>query len=149
MPFCDFKHTKTHDKRTRAIKLRGGEICPLPFSRVQEKGGGNMKFTVNNQEWELVLVNPNSKELMRSNGTITIGMTDNNQRKVFINNRLNDYMFDKCLAHELCHVYAFSFDYFMDIETEEIVADFFSLFGRSMVYMLDDLIGILKKAYIA
>ena len=122
----------------------GGEICPF-FC----KGGGSMKFTVNNQEWELVLVNPSSKELVRSNNTVTIGMTDNNQKKVFINNRLNAYMFDKCLAHELCHVYAFSFDYFMDIETEEIVADFFSLFGRSMVYMLDDLVGILKKAYIA
>ena len=104
-----------------------------------------MKFTVNNQEWELVLVKPNSKELVRSNGTITIGMTDNNQKKVFINNRLSDYMFDKCFAHELCHVFAFSFDYFLDIETEEIVADFFSLFGRSIIYQLDDFIEILKR----
>ena len=109
------------------------------------KVGGIVKFKVNNQEWELVLVKPNSKELVRSNGTITIGMTDNNQKKVFINNRLSDYMFDKCLAHELCHVYAFSFDYFMDIETEDIVDDFFSLFGRSIVYQLDDLIKILKR----
>lgn len=112
-----------------------------PFLKV----GGIVKFKVNNQEWELVLVKPNSKELVRSNGTITIGMTDNNQKKVFINNRLSDYMFDKCLAHELCHVYAFSFDYFMDIETEEIVADFFSLFGRSIIYQLDDFIEILKR----
>lgn len=104
-----------------------------------------MKFTANNQEWELVLVKPSSNELVRSDGSITIGMTDNVQKKVFINNRLNDYMFDKCLAHELCHVYAFSFDYFMDIKTEEIVADFFSLFGRSMVYMLDDLINVLRR----
>ena len=109
------------------------------------KRGVNMKFTVNNQEWELLFVNPNSKELIRSNGTITIGTTDNTKKKVFINNRLNDYLFDKCLAHELCHVYAFSFDYFMDIQTEEIVADFFSLFGRSMVYMLDDFVKILKR----
>ena len=105
-----------------------------------------MKFTVNNQEWELVLVKPSSNELVRSDGSITIGMTDNVQKKVFINNRLNDYMFNKCLAHEMCHVYAFSFDYFMDIHTEEIVADFFSLFGRSIVYQLDDLINILQKA---
>ena len=42
-----------------------------------------MKFAVNNKEWELVLVNPNSKELMRSNGTITIGTTDNIKKKVF------------------------------------------------------------------
>ena len=115
------------------------------FKQGFKQGGGNMKFTVNNQEWELLFVNPNSKELMRSNGTITIGTTDNIKKMVFINNRLNDYLFDKCLAHELCHVYAFSFDYFMDIQTEEIVADFFSLFGRSMVYMLDDLVEILKR----
>ena len=108
-----------------------------------------MDFIVNNHKWDLVFVNPNSKYLKRSDGTITIGMTDNNNKTVYINNRLSDNMFNKCLAHELCHVYAFSFDYFMDIETEEIVADFFSLFGRSMVYMLDDLVGILKKAYIA
>lgn len=107
--------------------------------------GGGMTFTVNNQEWTLVFVKPNSKNLMRSDGSIAIGMTDNIHKKVFINNRLNDYLFDKCLAHELCHVYAFSFDYFMDIETEEIVADFFSLFGRNMVYMLDDLVKILKR----
>ena len=104
-----------------------------------------MRFTVNNQNWDLVFVKPNSKELVRSDGSITIGMTDNVQKKVFINNRLSGYMMDKCIAHEMCHVYAFSFDYYMDIETEEIVADFFSLFGRSIVYQLDDLINILKR----
>lgn len=105
-----------------------------------------MKFTVNNQEWELVLVNPNSKNLMRSDGSITLGMTDNNVKTVFINNRLNNYMTDKVLCHELTHVYAFSFDYFIDIQTEEIVADFLSLFGRDIIYLLDDIIKILKKA---
>lgn len=105
-----------------------------------------MKFTVNNQEWELRFVNPNSKNLMRSDGSITLGMTDNNVKTVFINNRLNNYMTDKVLCHELTHVYAFSFDYFIDIQTEEIVADFLSLFGRDIIYLLDDIIKILKKA---
>lgn len=105
-----------------------------------------MKFTVNNQEWELRFVNPNSKNLMRSDGSITLGMTDNNMKTVFINNRLNNYMTDKVLCHELTHVYAFSFDYFIDIQTEEIVADFLSLFGRDIIYLLDDIIKILKKA---
>ena len=105
-----------------------------------------MKFTVNNQEWELRFVNPNSKNLMRSDGSITLGMTDNNTKTVYINNRLNNYMTDKVLCHELTHVYAFSFDYFIDIQTEEIVADFLSLFGRDIIYLLDDIIKILKKA---
>lgn len=103
-----------------------------------------MKFTVNNQEWKLCFVKPNSKELIRSDGTTTIGMTDNLQKRVFINNRLSDYMTDKCLAHEMCHVYAFEFDYYMPLDVEETVADFFSLFGRSIIYQLDDLIAILK-----
>lgn len=104
-----------------------------------------MTFTVNGNEWQLEFVKPSSKELIRSDGSVTIGMTDNVQKKVFINNRLNDYMTDKCLAHELCHVYAFEFDYFMPLDVEEIVADFFSLFGRNMVYMLDDLIQVLRR----
>ena len=108
-----------------------------------------MKFTVNNQEWNLVFVKPNSKNLMRSDGSITIGMTDNNTKSVYINDRLNDYMTDKVICHELTHVFAFEFDYYMDIETEEIVADFMSLYGRKIVYLLDDLIAVLKKAYIA
>lgn len=104
-----------------------------------------MTFTVNGNEWQLEFVKPNSKELIRSDGSVTIGMTDNLQKKVFINNMLNDYMTDKCLAHELCHVYAFEFDYFMPLDVEETVADFFSLFGRNMVYMLDDLIQVLRR----
>ena len=108
-----------------------------------------MKFTVNNQEWDLVFVKPNSKNLMRSDGSITIGMTDNNKKTVYINNRLNKYLTDKVICHELTHVFAFEFDYFMPIETEEIVADFMSLYGRRIVYLLDDLVRILKKAYIA
>lgn len=104
-----------------------------------------MKFTVNNQEWNLVFVKPNSRNLMRSDGSITIGMTDNNTKSVYINNRLNGYMTDKVICHELTHVFAFEFDYYMDIETEEIVADFMSLYGRKIVYILDDLIKIIEK----
>ena len=108
-----------------------------------------MKFTVNNQEWDLVFVKPYNNNLKRSDGSITIGMTDNNEKTVYVNNRLNEYLTDKVICHELTHVFAFEFDYFMPIETEEIVADFMSLYGRRIVYLLDDLVGILKKAYIA
>lgn len=104
-----------------------------------------MTFIVNNQEWKLLFVKPNSKELMRSDGSITLGMTDNNVKTVFVNNRLNDYMTDKVICHELTHVFAFEFDYYMDIETEEIVADFMSLYSRNIILLLDDLIKVLRR----
>ena len=104
-----------------------------------------MEFIVNNHIWQLVFVNPSNINLMRSNNTYTLGMTDNNIKTVFINNRLNDYMTDKVLCHELTHVFAFEFDYYMDIDTEEIVADFMSLYGRNVINLLEDLIKVLKK----
>ena len=104
-----------------------------------------MTFIVNNQEWKLLFVKPNSKELMRSDGSITLGMTDNNVKTVFVNNRLNDYMTDKVICHELTHVFAFEFDYYMDIKTEEIVAEFMSLYSRNIILLLDDLIKVLRR----
>ena len=102
-------------------------------------------FVVNGKKWNIAFVGSNSEYLMRSDGSITLGMTDNNTKTVYINNRLNDYMTDKVLCHELCHVFAFEFDYYMDIDTEEIVADFMSLYGRNIIYLLDDLVKILRR----
>ena len=108
-----------------------------------------MKFVVNNQEWQLKFVNPNNRTLMRSDGSITIGMTDNIKKTVFINNKLKGQLQDKVLCHELTHVFAFEYDYDIPIEVEEIVADFMSLYGRDIIYLLDEIMEILKKAHIA
>lgn len=102
-------------------------------------------FSVNGKEWNLRLVEPYSDMLKRSNGTYTLGVTDNNLKTIFLSNRLSGYMLDKVLCHELCHVYCFENDCSFDIQTEEIIADFMSLFGKDIIYMLDDLIAILKK----
>lgn len=104
-----------------------------------------MTFTVNNQVWQVSFVNPSNNNLKRSDNSITLGMTDNNTKTIYINNKLSDYMTDKVLCHELCHVFAFEHDYYMPIETEEIVADFMSLYGREIIYLLDDLLKILRR----
>lgn len=108
-----------------------------------------MTFVVNNQEWELMFVKPSSRQLIRSDGSITIGMTDNNTKTVYINNKLNRALTDKVICHELCHVFCFSYDIYMPIEQEEYLADWISRYGRELVYLLDDLMQTLKKAYIA
>lgn len=104
-----------------------------------------MKFAVNNQEWELVFVKPSSKHLMRSDGSITIGMADNNTKTVYINNRLSEAMLDKVLCHELVHVFSFENNLSIPIETEEIIANFMSLYGRDIIYLADDIISSLVR----
>lgn len=102
-----------------------------------------MTFSVNGQEWLVSFVNPRSKNLKRSDGSTTIGVTDDNLRTVFLADNLSDEMLDRVFCHELCHVFCFSYGTSMDMETEEIVADFMSLYGRKIVYLLDDLMKIL------
>lgn len=105
-----------------------------------------MKFTVNNQEWKIVYCKSSSDNLRRSDGSITLAVTDNNTKCVYMNNKLSGYMFDKVLCHELVHVFCFEFDYIVDLQTEEIIANFLSLYGRDIIYLLDDLVKILAKA---
>lgn len=104
-----------------------------------------MFFTINGTMWQVQYKNSNSGELKRSDGTISLGVTDNNAKTIYINNRLSDAMFEKVLCHELVHVFSFEYNYDIDIQTEEIIADFMSLFGRDIIYLLDDLVKILKR----
>lgn len=105
-----------------------------------------MTFIVNSNVWRLEFVRPSSKHLLRSDLTRTIGVSDNNLKTVFIADNLSDYMIDRVLCHELVHVFSFENDCSYDIETEEVIANFLSLFGRDIIYLADELMGnILRK----
>ena len=110
------------------------------------KGSDDMIFQVNNHIWRLKFVKPSSRNLLRSDGSWTFGVTDNNVKTVFLLENMPDYMTDKVLMHELCHTHAIEYNYYMPIEVEEIVCDFMSLYGRSVVYMADEIMGnILRR----
>lgn len=105
-----------------------------------------MNFTVNNHTWKLEFVRPSSENLFRSDGSWTFGVTDNSVKTVFILKGMSDYMTDKVLMHELSHVHAMEYNYSIPIEVEEIVCDFLSLYGRSVVYLADEIMGrILRR----
>lgn len=100
-----------------------------------------MVFFINGNLWKLKFVKSSSKNLIRSDGTRTFGVTDNNVKIVFMADNMSEHMEDKVLCHELTHVHAMEYDYYMPIEVEEIVADFMSLYGRSIIYLADELMN--------
>lgn len=104
-----------------------------------------MVFIVNNHIWRLQFVKGGSENLKRSDGSYTFGVTDNNVKTVFIIDNASEYMTDKILLHELSHVHAMEYNYSIPIEVEEIVCDFLSLYGRSVVYMVDDLMNKIMR----
>lgn len=103
-------------------------------------------FTVNGETWNIDFVDPLNRNLMRSDNVYTLGVTDNSLKTIFLSNKLHGKMLDKVLCHELVHVYSFENDCEIDIKTEEIIADFMSLYGREIIYLADDIMnGVLKK----
>lgn len=96
-------------------------------------------FVVNGKIWYLMIVPITNKHFLRSDGSSTIGATDNKDKTVYIASGLSDEMFDKVLVHELVHVFSFSYGLFIPIETEEIIADFMANYGREVIYLADKL----------
>lgn len=117
-----------------------GAEMPL-FQNWLGKDGGVMNFLVNNHIWQLQFAKCGSENLRRSDGSFTFGTTDNSVKTVFILGGMPEYMTDKVLVHELSHVHALEYDYSIPLWVEEIVCDFLSLYGRSVVYMADDIMN--------
>lgn len=107
-----------------------------------------MKLIVNSIVWNILFVPSNSNNLLRSDGTITLGVTDRNVNCVFLSNALKGELLYKVLCHELCHVYVFSYGIYISIEEEERLAEFISSFGKSIIHDTDYLLNkIFQKTY--
>lgn len=102
-------------------------------------------FTINGVDWDIKFVNGNSSYLTRSDGTTTIGMTDWNNRCVYLANGLRGALLRRVLAHELCHAFCFSYAVYMPIDEEEQLADWISLYGTELVYLLDNILNTALK----
>jgi hypothetical protein len=103
-------------------------------------------FTINGIDWEIIYVNPFSDDLRRSDGSLTVGVTDMPKRSVFLSNRLRGAFLRKVLAHELVHCFMFSYSIHIPIEEEEYIADWVATYGTDLIYLLDDLMrGIISR----
>ena len=114
---------------------------------LKSERGIQMFINVNGTMWRIQFKKPISSELRRSDGTISLGVTDNTTKTVTIADNVSDYMADKILCHELVHVYSFSYGCDINIEKEEIIADFMSLYGRNIVYTADKIFNLLEQKY--
>lgn len=101
-----------------------------------------MIFEVNGRRWHLAFVNPKSHNLRRSDGSITLGVTDANVDTVYIADNLSDEMTEKVICHELTHCICFSWGIYIPIETEEFLCDFMANHGKEIIYLLDDLLSV-------
>lgn len=97
-------------------------------------------FKINNKTWEIVKISRQNPMLMRSDGSRTVGMTDRDTKRIYLADDLRGRFLDRVLCHELCHAFCLSYNVYMDIDTEEIVADFLTTYGREVFEIADRLL---------
>lgn len=104
-----------------------------------------MTFIINNRQWNIKFVNAASKKLHRSDGSLTVGVTDGNDNCVYLSNLLFGLFLRKVVCHELCHCFMMSYNIFIPIEQEEFLADWISIYGEDLIYLLDDLMSEISR----
>lgn len=90
-------------------------------------------ITINGEGWRVLLVSANHPQLMRENGTWSIGACDNMLKTIYVSEELDQEMMRKVLAHELTHAAMFSYDLEMDWQQEEVLADLIATYGQEIV----------------
>ena len=84
----------------------------------------------------------NKDDLKRSDGTITLGVTDLNELTIYLFSGLKDELFRKVLIHEICHAFIFSYGFYLTLEEEEFVCSFVDTYASDILSNAD---WVIKK----
>ena len=107
-----------------------------------------MFFTINGTNWRVQYENALSGELRRSDGTISLGVTDRNTHTIYLSDKLQGFMQRKVLIHEVCHAICMSYDVHLPIEQEEILCDFVATYGDEVFGIVDMILGAVRRTAI-
>ena len=73
-------------------------------------------LNINGEEWKVLFVSWNHPGLYRSDGSLTIGVCDDEVKTIFINDDLDSFMTKKVLCHEITHAAMFSYNVDLSLE---------------------------------
>lgn len=91
-----------------------------------------MKTTINGIEWNIVLTH-DREDLKRSDGSVTLGVTDLNCTTIFLWDGLHGDLLRKVLIHEMSHAFVFSYGYTISVEEEEFLCSFIDTYAEDII----------------
>ena len=104
-----------------------------------------MEFMLNDFKWQIRRVDSYSDLLRRSDGSLTVGMTDRDTQMIYLSEDLQGEFLRKVLCHEICHSAMFSYSIDMSIEQEELFCDLMATYGSEIINITDGIFKVLRK----
>lgn len=97
-------------------------------------------ITINGIEWKLKFTHPWDPVLMYENGEYSLGMCDRSNKTIYLAENLEGSMLRKVLCHEIVHAAMFSYNVYLSLEQEEVIADIIATYG-------DEIISVTNKVF--
>ena len=101
-------------------------------------------FEINGETWYLMFVSPGHYELTRSDGSVTVGMCDNDTKTIYLDKTLDNARMRKVLAHEITHAAMFSYDINLCPCQEELVAILIDTYGQEIISLTNRISEYIK-----
>ena len=102
-------------------------------------------YKINGITWYMIRVRSDSPMLMRSDGSITVGMCDREAQTIYISDALHGRFLRKVLLHEICHSAMFSYGIDMSVDQEELFCDLLSTYGDEIIAITDSVFKALSE----
>ena len=102
-------------------------------------------YKINGINWYMIRVRSDSPMLMRSDGSITVGMCDRETQTIYISDALHGRFLRKVLLHEICHSAMFSHGIDMSVDQEELFCDLLSTYGDEIIAITDSVFKALSE----
>lgn len=94
-------------------------------------------FTINGIYWRIKWVHPQDNNLLKEDGTYTLGVCDNTTKIISLSDALEGRLLKKVLTHEIVHAAMFSYSIHLSIEQEEVIADIIATYGEEIINITD------------
>ncbi|MBO7671970.1 hypothetical protein J6S88_01025 [bacterium] len=104
-----------------------------------------MEFVLNGVKWGVQFVRGTDNRLRRSDGVLTLGVTDAIDGKIYLSESLTGSLLEHVLCHELTHAVCFSYNIYIPIETEEWLCNYMADHGKEIIYLLDKLLQSMER----
>ena len=102
-------------------------------------------YKINGITWYMSRVRSDSPMLMRSDGSITVGMCDRETQTIYISDALHGRFLRKVILHEICHSAMFSHGIDMSVDQEELFCDLLATYGDEIIAITDSVFKALSE----
>ena len=102
-------------------------------------------FNINGINWDVIQVHPDHPSLSRSDGSYALGVCDNTNKVIYLNNSLSKRKTQKVLCHEITHAAMFSYGINLTYDQEELVADLIATYGAEIINITNRIFNRIAK----